>query len=68
MPEAVSAHSQLRHVRRRHQPRREADNAGQDGPLSALRWADARSYTILTHYRQWGSCKAVGEYLPVETI
>jgi hypothetical protein len=54
--------SYTRHVRRRHQPRRRATNTDQDGPRSALRWTDACSYTILTHYRQWGSCKAVGEH------
>jgi len=55
-----SAHT--RHVRRRHQPCRIATDTDQDGPWSALRWTDACSYTILTHYRQWGSCKAVGEH------
>jgi len=46
------------------------DNTDQDGPRPALRETDACSYTILTHYRQWGSCKAGGEHeaLPVETI
>lgn len=41
---------------------RRANNTDQDGPCPALRWTDACSYTTLTHYRQWDSCKADGEH------
>ena len=66
MPKAVEScrarTAQGRHVRRRHQPRRRVTNTDQDGPQPTLRWPDACSYTIWTHYRQWDSGKAAGEH------